>query len=1032
MELGSHTVRLFASAEAARLHAAPEPGVWRTTFLALMRAFAGPQVGPDGRVLRSIDLVATRLLLRSLRADIDLLPSEGTARFVEIRALSRGLAQLRAVGITAQHRQKFLKPSTSLVHLLDALQQYENALGRQALADTADVQRGALYRVTQGLWPGFLRHLHIVIVEPGVEVFDLRRDLLQVLAARGVHVTVRLPYHPHQPERTPWAEAMLHGFEAQGQGTVDFEFVPIGAQNDVGQIVRRLFDDAADAPTAIAAASDVAAPAVTFCSTAGHDHLITHVVRTVTSWLREGISADDIAVVLPPKGAMIGSLRAESLAPQLLHALGAAGAVCHTLSGLPLLEHEASRRLLDVLQLGHQFDTLPKPAGDELFSEAGLSVPVWAGLMQWSADAIVCGESELAGAAQANLMRRCGHRRLGPQGLRSALRALRGVSPEVADAVAVAAEAWVSRWLVPLGGGERPLTERLLKLVRLLEHVGSKAPIQPAAAAEPSAEDAHAQTVLRAIQEALRALCLSAQAIDIHTSLAEAAGWVGGALSEQRGPALHTGPAQGVSILMAEDLVGRRVSHVMALGLNNTPQSMMAGPLSEALRREINAALGYRLLQHGAVSGRAALPLGAQAQFYFYELLRATQNCFSGVVFRLADEEMSAPCADAALLMAAAGTPALALAPEPPPWHKEPAPTLALRGLLHANALEWARQEAPNDARLDLLAAGAQQLGEKNTAQHDPLHTATRQQLTAQILGTVQGVSSLDQLALCRYRYFAGPILGFSSDTHPEHHIDRRRAGEAAHRALFHVYTALLQARPWAHWQANTQAAHVFAEDTFAAKLTLILPLDWVHEDLRGGAAALVWHVVVTQLQRDLHNAGNEPRALEYRFGDPMRTGRPPLRIEHPTRPERSVLVRGTIDRVDVAGASLHVIDYKSSLPSREADRHLQLGLYQAVAHRDLVPKAQTITATWSLLGQPLSGSGQKKPAELSGDAPEVLRRTQSALWARLDGFLAGDTTPDPAPQSACRHCDFPKLCRYRPRTEQTLDPEGSQEENEA
>jgi hypothetical protein len=89
---------------------------------------------------------------------------------------------------------------------------------------------------------------------------------------------------------------------------------------------------------------------------------------------------------------------------------------------------------------------------------------------------------------------------------------------------------------------------------------------------------------------------------------------------------------------------------------------------------------------------------------------------------------------------------------------------------------------------------------------------------------------------------------------------------------------------------------------------------------------------------------------------------------------------------------------------------------------RDLLPQAARIEATWLLLGQPASGPVQRQPKELTGSPADVLGQTFAALWARLDAVLAGTVAPDPAPAAVCSHCDFIKLCRYRPETDAQLD----------
>ncbi len=375
----SRHVRLFATAEAARDNEAIalQDGLWCTTFVALIRAFAGLQTGIDGAVYRSIDVASTRFLMREIKHPTIATQSDdgpnSARRFSELRALCRALMQLRAAGITAQHCGQFKAASPSVQALFSDLHAYEQKLATLHLSDTADVQRGALLRAATGVWPSALHRLETITVEPGVEVFDLRRDLLRVLAARGVAVTVELPYSAQNPSATPWAEAMLHGFEAQAHFAVQLDTKNVTRADGLeplGQLlVQRLM--AAQGDEALAS---VPPAAVQLTEVPPHDALITYVMRTVKSWLDAGIVPSQMAVVLPGSGTLGGSLRPDQLGPRLMRALAGMQVPSHVVRGPPLSELPHGRRLLGVVQLAQELDALPEAPPTHLFDEAGLNV----------------------------------------------------------------------------------------------------------------------------------------------------------------------------------------------------------------------------------------------------------------------------------------------------------------------------------------------------------------------------------------------------------------------------------------------------------------------------------------------------------------------------------------------------------------------------------------------------------------------------------------------------------------------------------
>jgi hypothetical protein len=991
-------LHLYATAEAARHGPTLDPTRANATLGALTKLFTAPQYGKNGRPSRTVDHWTTRCLLRDqIAAHLAHDAHVEAALYGQTRALGRALSELRAAGITAGHIAQIPKPSPELATILAHLSQYENKLDAHHFTDIADRQRGALLQAATASLPQALSTIKTIVVEPGVEVFGFRRDLLRVLATRNIAVTVQVTHNVDYPSATPWAEAMVHGLETLTESNLQIAYHRPHTETPLAQIAARM-------------AAQQSAPkpypeAVTMVEVGAGEELVAHVVATVHRWLTAGALPQNIAIVLPPNHAARGPISPEMLGPRLVDALAAACIPAQPSAGPLLFLGRPARQIMAAFALATQVQsaTSTKPPA---WGEQGLALDVLAGLITWLGDDVQVDDTVLTAAAQGHLLRRCGSRRLGPQSLRRALRNLRGLKAPWAEATVFAAERFVSQWVLPLADGPGPLLPRVAHALHMLNQRHTKFP-------EEHGDHADLQAALRHLYRVL-------QSQPIETSLAEAQGWLAGLFTESRSKRTLGGPA-ALTLLAPSELPGRQFTHVLAVGMNaGQPVSPPDGALSEPVRRELNRALGPRLLQYGPVQGRGALPAAAKDLFYFDEMVRACSQTLYGLVVQTGDEEESEPSAPAQKLMDAAGVTLQVAAPSTAaPPSLQPSNAMARRSLI--THWPWHLQVPPasTNATLHHLFRRVAHSRAQALAGHPRLAENAAVQLQQAILGHVHGTSSLDQLGTCRYRYFAGALMGLSGESHPEHHLDRRRQGEVAHRALFHIYTALAQGGTMAHWRREPEKAFALAKATVLAERAAILPDMWLHQDLRNGALAGAWEAGRSQLARDLYGESSEPVVLEYRFGDPARSPSPPLRANHPTRPEHWLEVRGSIDRVDQDGPHLRVIDYKSSLHPRPDGRHLQLGLYQAIALRDLVPAATSTDAIWQLLGTPTEGRDKIIPEGLRGTPQGVRDAVMATLWDRLDPVLQGDIAPDPAPLTSCRHCDFQRLCRFVPKVHQ-------------
>lgn len=175
--------------------------------------------------------------------------------------------------------------------------------------------------------------------------------------------------------------------------------------------------------------------------------------------------------------------------------------------------------------------------------------------------------------------------------------------------------------------------------------------------------------------------------------------------------------------------------------------------------------------------------------------------------------------------------------------------------------------------------------------------------------------TSIETYASCPRRWFFSHVLGLGEVDRPEG-IDRiqpRDRGTLVHRVLERFFGEAIEAdevpepgRDWSPRQRArlTEIAHEECELLERRGLTGH-PRWWEHdrEEIHG--------VLQTTLVRDTEvraELGTRPVAVEFTFG---RRGRPPLEID--LGGGRVVRLAGQADRVDRAGRSMHVWDYKYS-----------------------------------------------------------------------------------------------------------------------
>ena len=889
----------------------------------------------------SLPPLAARCLLRGLLLGSALETQGGDAWGV--RTVHTALMELREAGITAQHLQAHVL-SPELAAVAEVLARYEAQLAARGAYDAADVQRQAVLDAAMGKLPTALRGVASVEVQAGQDLIGARLDLVNMWAARGVAVTVRLPWDAERPGAFAWPEALAHVVESRGHASLQVRF---DARMGSGPL----------AELRAAQWTEQVLPAGTPASVvqvgAGCEHA-QQVVWQVSQWLGAGVPASQIAVVLPDAG-----LASELRAAFASAGVPLAGRQRRRLADAPLMRRWRAAwglpeqgflrdAVLDVWQAaGHVIDT---PEG-----------PWYPDRVAWE-------------------LRRAGWRSLR---IESMAAALQRTAPAAANAVGAALQAWCEG----------------------LSGLPAQAPAsfwaqatRSAWAALASAEDdaavlAAGQTLLVAVESVPGPAWSKQEWLD----------WLRLCAHDVLLPGAPQ-PAGAVRLLSPEEVVGTRFGRLLFVGANLGvfPRQREADAvLTDGVRAEINKLLGPRLLQYGPLLGRGALPAEARDLWLWQEVLLCCQD-------ELVVTVASAP-GDAALghsevveeLLRSLGHQQVPGVPASYTrgghWPQAWLPTASLlRGQVPAAA-----QKAVSILRARCVPRVAQ------------LPAAARVQLQTALLQQVQSTSRLDVLGMCAYRYFAQGALGLSAEDAPILSANAREQGSAAHAGLHRVYRHLVAQGGLRAARLQPEATLQRAAEVFWREADAVLEEAQVHVHplLRQATLQQAWLAVQAQLQRDLRSrSATEVKLLEYAFDDRAGAAAPELVVWDAAQ-ARSLRVRGSIDRVDVEeeGGVLWTLDYKRTVSKRSPERHFQLGLYSAVAYRDLQPESPALQAAWIALAD-----GRRTLADgLGGPANAVLAQMATHLWARLDRVLGGNVTPDPDGASLCERCDFKRLCRF-------------------
>jgi hypothetical protein len=279
--------------------------------------------------------------------------------------------------------------------------------------------------------------------------------------------------------------------------------------------------------------------------------------------------------------------------------------------------------------------------------------------------------------------------------------------------------------------------------------------------------------------------------------------------------------------------------------------------------------------------------------------------------------------------------------------------------------------------------------------------------------------TSLEAWFSCPHRYLVQHVLGVREVDDPEEviSISAMDKGDVMHRVLDRFVGEAVQAGkvpgPGQPWSANDERRLVHIVDEELAR------------EQREGSVGLtaMWQTASRAMREDLRRFVDEdssrraattlsPVASELTFGRHDRPSAPPVHVL--LGDGRTLLIRGSIDRVDSGPDGLAVIDYKTGAAKRYGDlsaenptdhgRYLQLGLYAAAARQMLGrPDVDVEVAYWFITRK---AKFERVGYRVSADTTAA---TQAVLRAAVDGISAGLFPPRPNEHSGgygCAACD--------------------------
>ena len=292
--------------------------------------------------------------------------------------------------------------------------------------------------------------------------------------------------------------------------------------------------------------------------------------------------------------------------------------------------------------------------------------------------------------------------------------------------------------------------------------------------------------------------------------------------------------------------------------------------------------------------------------------------------------------------------------------------------------------------------------------------------------------TSLEQWAVCPFRYFMSHVLGIGGMEDPEevYSITPLDRGALVHEILQKFLAGVIEDGDLPGPEEGWSARH-------RRTLERVAEAGFSQAEAEGRTGrALMWNLDKQNILDDLHGFLEEDSTLRQRFGTS------PAHLEASfgmgggswPSPElklggnESLRFRGYIDRVDAdqAGAQLLVMDYKTGTKAAytglgddpiNKGRNLQLAVYSLAARNALGSGARVQAAYWFVTGPGGFALLPEEPVDIS-DA-DTLERLKEGVAVIADSIGSGLFPANPGAPGwdgfgNCRHCEFDTLCPSR------------------
>jgi superfamily I DNA/RNA helicase len=354
-------------------------------------------------------------------------------------------------------------------------------------------------------------------------------------------------------------------------------------------------------------------------------------------------------------------------------------------------------------------------------------------------------------------------------------------------------------------------------------------------------------------------------------------------------------------------------------------------------------------------------------------------------------------------------------------------------GRLFARAATPREAKAPSTRQLQLVArAGTQSVFDGYL-----FASADHPELRAKLAASLQSASptQLEDFGECPQKFFLKHILGVRDVDDPEHELQlhHREKGKLDHGILERFYRDL---REWDYQRAAVALPQLdsllrarldeLIDEAFDAVEADAPPFNRAMRDIERRSTKRVLAEFLAADLADLHQSDLRPREFEYKFGPKWRE-----RKQTPAHDEAFIVeagdavirVEGSIDRIDVAGDRLRIVDYKSGKALRHRDLpkkidrgvRLQLALYAMAAARFFDAPPENVSGTIKpLVISEESGSGGKFLFALHEHAATLRETLQLFARSIAEGRFPAFPNEKDTEFNSCKYCPVSHSCRTK------------------